>query len=142
MKNVRIKITGNQEIDGNSDTIQFIGDGTLKKTDDGFLIEYTEGELAGMDKTETQLRLYGGHSAELKRKGGVNSELKITEGKRNSCYYSSSVGGFMMGIYGESVSYEFDGNKGEIRLCYNIDSNMNPISKNDVKISVRELKGK
>ncbi len=142
MRNVKIKITGIQTIDGESDKIEFISDGIFGTNENGFYLKYTEGELVGESKTNTEFILENEKTAILNRTGGMSSRLIISEGKRNNCFYSTAEGALTIGIYSESVAYRLTDIGGEINLKYTIDSNMTLLSENEVNIKFREFKNK
>jgi len=139
MKKVTINITGVQYIDDLSDTTQFFCEGLLKKSVDDFVIKYTEGELAGNKPTQTELILKKDGTAILNRNGGMTSKLIIKKGERNNCQYFTPQGELMIGIFGEQVDVDLTENGGCVNLAYTIDSNMKQISKNEVKITIKEV---
>jgi len=139
MKKVAITIKGTQYIDDTSDTTEFFCEGLLKKVVDDFVLKYTEGELAGNRPTQTELILQKDGTAILNRSGGMSSKLIIKKGERNNCFYSTPQGELMIGIFGEEVKIDLNENGGSVNLTYTIDSNMMQISRNEVKITVKEV---
>ncbi len=138
MTDVFLKITGTQEIDGQSDTVTFSTHGTAEKSENGITLYYKEGELTGQKITNTKLSV-DNNKAVLRRSGEINSELIIEKDKRNSCFYSSELGDILIGIYGQEVSYTKDENKQTVFLKYNIDSNLTAVSSNTVEIKIKEV---
>lgn len=140
MKRVRISIKGKQTVNGDSETIELISDGTLRRADGGFKICYRDGELQGYSqKVNTELFVSNHNRAILSRTGGISSKLIIKEGERNNCFYNTAAGELMIGIYGRKVSYDLNESGGTVHLAYTIDQNMQEISKNEVNITVKEL---
>lgn len=139
MKKVRIKIKGTQGIDDQTETIELISEGSLRKLDNGFSISYFEGEITGCAKTRTTLTVTNDKTAIISRTGGSSSRLTVKEGERNNCFYSSPIGELNLGIYGETVCYKLTESGGEINLCYTIDQNRQTVSKNTVNIIIKEV---
>ena len=79
-------------------------------------------------------------SVVLQRTGSVESRLIVEEGKRSVCCYIASAGELLIGIFGEKVKTDLTPKGGEISMKYTIDSNLRLVSRNSVKISVREVK--
>ncbi len=139
MKNVKINIKSTQGIDGQTEKIEFFCEGTLQKTDDGFLIEYDDENISEGQKVSTVLHLKSDKSAVLERTGAMNSKLVIKEGERNDCFYSVPGANLVIGIYGERVAYTLSENGGMVCLIYTIDQNRQQISKNKVNIIIKEV---
>ena len=78
------------------------------------------------------------NSVILERRGGLNSRLIITKGERNNCLYAIPQGSLTLGIYGKEVTSTLTENGGSLRMAYNIDANLTPISENIVEITVEE----
>ncbi len=139
MKNVKIKITGTQGLDENTDTIEFFSNGSIEKTLDGYIIRYTEGEISGNKLTNTELVLGPENHAVISRTGETESKLIIDVGQRICCIYSIPQGSLTLGITGEEVKYHLTEQGGTVSLKYTIDSNMQLVSKNTVKIQIKEI---
>lgn len=139
MKKVKINIKGTQEIDDQTETIEMISEGTLRKTDGGFVICYNEGEITGQPKTRTTLTVSNDKTAVISRSGTMSSRLIIKEGQRNNCFYSSPIGMLELGIYGEKVCHKLTEKGGEINLGYTLDQNKQSVSKNTVNIIIKEV---
>ena len=75
----------------------------------------------------------------LQRTGDISSRMEITAGERKSCFYSTPVGDICIGIYGENIELDLKENGGNINLVYTIDSDLKLISRNRVKITVKEV---
>ena len=89
--------------------------------------------------TETVISVDALKTATVIRSGYNSSNLIITENIRNECRYITPVGEMVLGIKGERVNYILTASGGEINLCYTIDQNGSLISKNEVKIEIKEV---
>lgn len=141
MKDVIISISGEQGIDSDSDTIELTTVGRFGEKNGSYYLTYDESEMLGMGGTvKTGIYIRPDKSVVLQRTGSVESRLVVEEGKRSICCYNTSAGELLIGIFGEKVKTDLTSKGGEISMKYSIDSNLRLISRNSVKISVREVK--
>ena len=138
MKKVIIKIRGTQGIDGEKEVIELDTVGTMRKQDNTYILTYKEGEMLGENKVTTKLSVTENHTAVMERNGDMCSRLVIEKGKRNNCFYESPYGSLAIGIFGEYIENRLTDSGGSLEMSYNIDSNLVPISKNKVEITVNE----
>ncbi len=141
IKDAIINIKGTQGIDGETDTIEFNTDGRFGIKDGNFYISYDEsGMLDTGDEVKTHIYIKSEDSVVLQRTGTIKSKILIEKGSRNNCFYSTPHGSLSIGIYGELIEHNLTDSGGEIRLRYTIDSDLRLISRNEVNISIREVK--
>ena len=139
IKDVIIDIKGVQGIDDETDTIEFTTDGRYGIKDGEFFISYDEGQMLG-DGTEVKTSLFiKSDSVVLQRKGTINSRMVIEKGTRKTCFYSTPYCNMVIGIYGDEIKCDLSEDGGNVKLLYNIDSDLKLVSKNCVDISVREV---
>ena len=142
MKDVIIKIKGIQGIDENEEeVIELTTVGKISEVKDGYELIYDESELMGAKNIKTKLTV-NKNAAVMERSGEMSSKLVIEKGVRNNCFYSTPHGDLMIGIFGEAVECDIKGENGKIFLCYTIDSNLQPISRNKVEITLRKVENK
>lgn len=137
MKEVLIKITGTQGLDGDTDSVELTTVGKLGIKEGQFWLTYDESEMLGVKGIKTSLMVKDDNTVILKRSGGYTSRLVVEEGVRNSCFYSTPHGDLVIGIFGESVSHNLTDEGGTLNMSYTIDSNLQLISRNTVEISVK-----
>ena len=139
MSEYLIKIKGIQGLDDNTDTVELSTLGSMEFSDTITLC-YKDGEMLGVAGTVTTLKIRGESSAVMERTGEMASRLVIEKGKRNSCFYHTPFGDFTIGIFGERIENRLSEDGGTLILSYNIDSNLQTVSKNTVEIEVRKAK--
>lgn len=137
MKKVLVKVKGIQIVDGDETVMELTTEGTFRKFEGDYIVTYSE-EQEGGGKTKTLLTVQKNNSVILERRGGLNSRLIITKGERNNCLYAIPQGSLTLGIYGKEVTSTLTENGGSLRMAYNIDANLTPISENIVEITVEE----
>ncbi len=140
IKDVIIDIKTEQSLDGQTDNIEFSTDGRFGIKDGSYFISYDESQLLEVDgEVKTMVFIKPDNTIVLQRKGSYNSRMVIEKGIRTSCFYTTPAGSLTLGIFGEKVMSQLNDNGGEINMTYLIDTNANPISRNTVNISVREV---
>lgn len=141
MKDVIISISGEQGIDNDSDVIELTTVGRFGEKNGSYYLSYDETEMLGTGgSVKTGIYIKPDKSVILQRTGSVESRLVVEEGKRSVCFYNTSAGELLIGIFGEKVKTDLTPCGGEISMKYTIDSNLRLVSRNYVKISVREVK--
>lgn len=139
MKDVTIAIKGMQEVDGEENVIEMITDGTLSMTDGECLLEYDEKDEDNQ-VTHTQVSVENADVVTIQRDGPQGNRMTIQRGQRHLCHYDTPFGSLLIGVFGEHVTADLGEGGGEIRLRYTIDINAAMQSRNEVQISIKELK--
>ena len=137
MKNIVLNIKSTQEIDGQSDSTEFVSCGTYEYRDDGVEVFYDESVALGIDHVKTKLSVKNG-VVQILRNNGDFGALLIEEGKRHQCQYYTQYGNIVIGIYGNKVENNLNSSGGNINLIYSIDVNSGLLSRNKVEIKIRE----
>ena len=139
IQDVIIDIKGTQENSGEENVIELNTEGRFGTKDDSYFISYNEGELSGLGDVKTVLFVRPDHSVVLQRTGSFQSRIAVEMGKRSTTVYRTPHGDMMIGIYGESVEHSLTPEGGTISMRYTVDSNLELISRNTVKISIRRV---
>ena len=99
-----IKVTGVQEIDGDSDTVEIITSGTLMYRDGRFLIKYTERDNDDPRiAIDNSVLVNGDTQVTVIRNVGAESRLILEKGRRHQCIYSTVAGDLSVGVYTEYI---------------------------------------
>lgn len=138
MREVTFNIKGTQEVEGNTDVMEFLSMGRYDVLEDRIILEYDEGISFGVSGVTTTLTLRKDGIVTLDRNGGKYGSLVVEEGKRHLCQYKTEYGDIMIGIFGESLVNNLTPDGGKMSLEYSIDVNAGLLSKNKVEISIRE----
>lgn len=140
IKDVIIDIKTEQTVDGNTDTIEFTTDGRFGVKDDSYFISYDESRLLEVDgEIKTTVFIKPDNSVVLQRSGAYSSKMVIEKGVRNNCFYATPMGELSLGVFGEKVKTRLTGSGGDICMNYTIDTNLQLLSHNSVKISIKEV---
>ena len=140
MEDALIDVKGVQGMDGESGTIELTTDGEFGFKDGEYVISYDENQMMSDGSKVKTIVTVSGDSVTLERSGAVKSRMTIQKGVRNVCYYSTPHGDLVLGIYGDEMECDLSEKGGRIKMAYNIDSDLKPISRIVVDITVREVK--
>ncbi len=95
---VMVRIHSEQHYEGESpEIVEFMTEGTMEETDDGFLISYEETELTGLQGTTTTI-LMEKERIVLKRQGTLKSEMIFAIDQEYRSLYDMGVGALLITI--------------------------------------------
>lgn len=133
-----IKVTGIQEIDGESDKVEIITSGTLMYRDSKFLIKYTE-----RDNDDPRIAIdnsvlaNGNTQVTVIRSLGGESRLILEKGRRHQCIYSTVAGDLSVGVYTDYIKNTLIPDVGgKLSLKYSLDFNAGLVSNNELHITI------
>jgi len=139
IKDVIIDIKGVQGIDGQTDTVEFTTEGKFGFKNGKYFLSYDEGQMMEDADVKTKIWINSYDSLVLQRSGTISSRMEIEKGKRNSCFYSTPVGDLCIGIFGETIDVDLGETGGSLNMVYTIDSGLTLVSRNEVRITVKEV---
>lgn len=140
IKDVIIDIKTEQTVDGNTDLIEFTTDGRFGVKEGSYFISYDESQLLEVDgEIKTTVFIKPDNSVVLQRSGAYSSKMVIEKGVRNNCFYATPMGELSLGIFGEKIKTSLTEDGGSICMNYTIDTNLQLLSRNSVKISIKEV---
>lgn len=135
-KEVLIKLTSIQTVDGESTQTELITSGTLEQFENGYVISYDESEATGFSGSTTTITIKGNDWASIDRHGNSNSSLIVERGTKHHCHYGTPFGDFTIGIYANSIINELTGDGGQLYLKYTVDINSSYISDNEILLVI------
>ena len=133
-----IKITGTQESDGETNSVELMTRGSFVHRGGSYYISYRETEATGYEGCTTTVKLDKLGKVSMLRYGPMPSQLVIERGRRHICHYDTGHGTITMGIAADEIVADLTDRGGSLHFSYNLDINANPFSKNTVNITVRE----
>lgn len=139
IKDVLITVKGEQNVQGDSDSVELTTCGRFGLRDGKYFLSYEEGQIDGSGKVKTKININSPDFVALLRTGDIESRMEIVKGERKPCLYATTVGHIYIDIYGEKISVDLNENGGKIKLHYSIFSGLNVISRNKVEITVKEV---
>lgn len=137
-KDVIISIKGTSTVDGETDTVELITQGTYYLKNGNYYLCYEETEATGFEGSRTVLKVCAPHKVTLLRSGERRAEMIVEPGVRHHCNYDMGYGELMIGVSGSQVQSSLGENGGELLFSYAIDVNTSLASENEVRIQVKE----
>ncbi len=137
-KDVYISIIGKQMADGESDTSELYTNGTFYKDKQTYYIAYDETETSGFQGCRTVIKATGRQKVIMMRSGTSQSHLIMENGKRCIGEYGVDGHSFSIGVAAEEIRNELDDAGGTLYFRYRLDLNAQPLSTNEVTITVRD----
>ncbi len=140
MKDVLINIHSKQFIEGapEAESMELKTVGKFGIKDGKTYITYDDSAAFEATDVTTIVKVNGGQVS-LQRTGQVTGRLVVEKGQRHLCCYNTAAGSMMVGIFGELVENNLTENGGALVMRYTIDINSGLVSRNEVKISVKEV---
>ncbi len=136
-ENVMISIRGDQEFaETGKDTTEFLTEGTLTATDYGYLLEYDESALTGMEGTHTAFQIRP-CSIALIRTGTFRSEMIFELDKKHYSLYDTPYGTMTLDISTSALHNTITEDGGTLEVTYAIEIEHQLIGENRIFIQVR-----
>ena len=137
-KEVILFVRGEQSFDGlPADVTELMTEGVMTIDGGGITLTYQETELTGMEGTTTSF-LTQGDCVELRRTGGINSQMLFQRGKRHSSLYETPWGTLLVDVSTLSLSHRLGSRGGILDIRFNIAVDHQVTGENHFKIRVKE----
>ncbi len=140
MKDVLIHIKSKQFVEGagEAESVELKTVGKFGIKEGKTYITYDDSAAFEAQDVTTIVKISGGQVS-LQRTGQVTGRLVVEKGQRHLCCYNTTAGSMMVGIFGELVDNGLTDSGGALVMRYTIDINSSMVSRNEVKISVKEV---
>lgn len=135
-----ITVTGTQEINGESDTIEVITTGDYYEKDGHKYILYKEYDNENPEKfTKTTIDILN-DKITIKRENEYTSILLLEKNERHQCHYQTEMGSVVMGVYTKDLEDKLSATGGNLTVNYQIDFFVDLISNNKFCVNIKEKK--
>lgn len=131
--NAIVKIKSSQDIDGSTDEMELICEGSFYCRNGKYFILYNDDETMGNSSTLIKV---DGDCVSIKRKGEYSSYFELKKGSVYSFVYHMPYGDMAMEVHTKKAEILLGENGGELALCYGLDAG-GSIQTNYVNISVK-----
>ena len=136
--NYLISIVGEQKIDGETDSVEVVTEGSYVFPNGRYFITYEEYDKENPSEHYTSVvKAEGEKMVTIMRAGGISSRLTLEKDRRHYCHYSVPVGEMMIGIYTSQINSTLSEKGGELFVKYTIDFNASLASENEFHITVK-----
>ena len=137
---VVLSVRGRQSYPGQEpDELELVTDGYLEKTETGWILEYQESELTGMEGVTTVFQIED-KKITLSRTGKLNSQMVFQEGKHHDSLYQVEFGTLMITVCASKVDYKLSETGGVIDLVYTIEVEQSAAGTIDYHLEIKPQK--
>ena len=123
MKDIMLKIVGTQNVDNDTDTIEFMTEGRIYQKGDATYIVYEESKFSGLEGCKTTVKVSGDKVKMFRFSDGfpVETQIEFERGKRFEGYYQTPFGPVEMEVTTNSLTNNLSFEKGgRLNIDYNI----------------------
>ena len=123
MKDIMLKIVGTQNVDNDTDTIEFMTEGRIYQKGDATYIVYEESKFSGLEGCKTTVKVSGDKVKMFRFSDGfpVDTQIEFEKGKRFEGYYQTPFGPVEMEVTTNSLTNNLSFEKGgRLNIDYNI----------------------
>ena len=137
-ESVIISVEGTQRFVGEeSQTVQVVTEGIMKREGDTVYLSYEESEVTGMEGTTTTFTVQG-ERVELTRSGTVQSRMVFEKGKKDVSLYDVGFGALTIGVKARRLKNELGPMGGRLEISYGIEIEEQTKGLNSFIIDVRK----
>lgn len=137
-KEVLIHVISTQSYsEGTDDRMDFMTTGTFHKREGIYYIIYHESEVTGMEGVTTSLKV-GAEKVTLNRMGAANYKQVFELGVLHHSTYITAMGSFNFGAQTEELEIRLTEYGGHITLKYNLYTDNELVSRNTLRIMIKE----
>jgi uncharacterized beta-barrel protein YwiB (DUF1934 family) len=121
MPKVLLTIRGSLMEDEPDEAVEFVTEGTLQRSDEGFSLEYDESALTGVEGVKTRLMLEG-KTVTLERSGALDSHMIFSPGSVFQSNLNLPSGQTQMSIFATRVESRLQEKSGSLKLEYELNT--------------------
>ncbi len=136
-KDVYISIKGSQDYGEDNNAMELTTAGKFYDKDGKYYLSYNEGELSGMEKCSTTLKVCPDGTVTMMRHGQTNTHMIFEKGKCHIGHYETPYGDFTISVTANEINVSLDENGGNIDIDYIMDINSVSRSRNGISLTVR-----
>ena len=136
-KDVYISIKGSQDYGNDKDKMEITTAGKYYDKDGKLYLTYMEGDLSGMEKCTTTLKISPDGTVTMMRHGQTNTHMIFEKGKCHTGHYETPYGDFTISVTANDIKVDLDENGGNIDIDYIMDINSIARSRNGISLTVR-----
>jgi uncharacterized beta-barrel protein YwiB (DUF1934 family) len=117
MQKVLLTIKGSLIEGEPGEAVELVTEGTLQRSAEGFLLEYDESALTGVEGVKTRLMLEG-ETVTLERTGAIDTHMVFSPGRVFQSSLGSDAGVTNMSIFATRVESRLQEKSGSVKLEY------------------------
>ncbi len=136
-KDVYISIKGSQEYTDDQNSMEVTTAGKFYDKDGKYYVSYVEGELTGLEKCNTTIKVSPDGTVTMIRHGHTNTHMVFEKNKCHIGHYETPYGDFTISVTANDINVSLDENGGNIDIDYIMDINNVARSRNGISLKIR-----
>ena len=136
-KDVYISIKGSQSYEDDQNKMEVTTAGKFYDKDGKYYVSYAEGELTGMEKCNTTIKVSPDGTVTMMRHGQTNTHMIFEKDKCHIGHYETPYGDFTISVTANKIDVSLDENGGNIDIDYIMDINNVARSRNGISLTIR-----
>lgn len=136
-KDVYISIKGSQAYEDDQNKMEVTTAGKFYDKDGKYYVSYVEGELTGMEKCNTTIKVSPDGIVTMMRHGQTNTHMIFEKDKCHIGHYETPYGDFTISVTANKIDVSLDENGGNIDIDYIMDINNVARSRNGISLTIR-----
>lgn len=136
-KDVYISIKGSQAYEDDQNKMEVTTAGKFYDKDGKYYVSYVEGELTGMEKCNTTIKVSPDGTVTMMRHGQTNTHMIFEKDKCHIGHYETPYGDFTISVTANKIDVSLDENGGNIDIDYIMDINNVARSRNGISLTIR-----
>ena len=136
-KDVYISIKGSQAYEDDQNKMEVTTSGKFYDKDGKYYVSYVEGELTGMEKCNTTIKVSPDGTVTMMRHGQTNTHMIFEKDKCHIGHYETPYGDFTISVTANKIDVSLDENGGNIDIDYIMDINNVARSRNGISLTIR-----
>lgn len=136
-KDVYISIKGSQAYEDDQNKMEVTTAGKFYDKDGKYYVSYVEGELTGMEKCNTTIKVSPDGTVTMMRHGQTNTHMIFEKDKCHIGHYETPYGDFTISVTANKIDVSIDENGGNIDIDYIMDINNVARSRNGISLTIR-----
>lgn len=134
-KDVLVRVKGTQYMDGDTDTIEVITNGSCYEKNGKWYVLYEEvmEELNAVIRNTVKICP---EKVEVTKKGRINAQMVYESGKKHVCNYVTPMGLILLGITTEAMQLELEEDKLHLDIRYLLEMNGQYVSGSRLELTV------
>lgn len=136
-KDVYISIKGSQSYEDDQNKMEVTTQGKFYDKDGKYYVSYVEGELTGMEKCNTTIKVSPDGTVTMMRHGQTNTHMIFEKDKCHIGHYETPYGDFTISVTANKIDVSLDENGGNIDIDYIMDINNVARSRNGISLTIR-----
>ena len=138
-KDVLVRVKGTQYMDGDSDTIEVITNGSCYVKNGKWYVLYEEimEELNAVTKNTVKI---SPDKVEITKKGLIQAQMVYEIGKMNVCNYTTPMGLILLGITTKEIQFRLEEDKLYLDIQYALEMNGQHVSSSRLELTADSRK--